>query len=622
MVMLKKWMLSKELPIVGVLALCIFAIWSAAWRGTLTHLGSLRASDALALFEDRLQDEIHRIEAAGRAAESIVLRNPLNESHSDGLETILPFLDHSGALTNLVLWRKDGRSATIMRTAQGWDLLLTRPGKTEQFFTLRGSDRVRMEQMPTASRPYLAQQRPWFRFGSSRSAPGWMPGRYTFWGSGIEGLSYVIPIRGKEGELLGIVSADVQLNVLQRFAKRLAASEAYKFTALFSDGTPVFTHHDPETDSGGGVTGQGGRTPSLRGYLQGFLRPDHIPIAAEHSGTFAGQGADFQVHTTTGALLPRVHLLFWVSLLATELLFAGFAWSMFHLHQGLLRPLLGLLRRRKRNTRTVGSSENAVVPGEELSDVWEISQIVKQVLSADQIESERDQLLRQLERIQRVESVGELAAGYVHDANNQLALALCQIDLCREAVGGRQVLTGFLEKAQSPITTCSELLQRLLAFSRKSSGQKASIDLNALCRSLGTLLGPALGNKVHLHLDLSPVLPTIFGDPIQLEQALTNILLNARDAMPAGGTIHLITLDSPAGPCIEVRDEGEGIPSEIHRHIFEPFFTTKGPEKGTGLGLFMVSCIMKAHGGRVELRPRPDRGACFQLCFPVPAELA
>ena len=239
----------------------------------------------------------------------------------------------------------------------------------------------------------------------------------------------------------------------------------------------------------------------------------------------------------------------------------------------------------------------------------------------------------QLQQLERVETVARLAGGVAHEANNQMAVVLgaATFILRRpdlpEAV--RQDATYIQEAAERT----AAITQQLLAFSRRQVVQPRVLDLNATIRAFETILRRSVAAEVDLRLDLAPTLGQVRIDEGQLQQVLLNLTLNARDAMPNGGTLVLetreIQLPSPEttrhgidvrpGAYVQmvVRDTGTGMDMATRAHIFEPFFTTKGVGRGTGLGLASVYGIVKQSDGYVFADSSPGRGTSMTVLLPV-----
>ena len=243
--------------------------------------------------------------------------------------------------------------------------------------------------------------------------------------------------------------------------------------------------------------------------------------------------------------------------------------------------------------------------------------------------------LRQADRMQ---ALGTMAGGVAHDFNNLLTAILGSLELAARAAGPNERLQRLLETASAAADRGAALTQRLLSFSRQRETALLAVDVNGLVRAMDDLLARSIDRPgIRIVQALAPMLPSVLVDPAQLELALLNLCINARDAMGDAGIITLGTRSLqtavpepdellvagslPDGPCVavSVADTGCGMSQAVAARIFEPFFTTKEIGHGTGLGLSMVYGFMQQSGGTVRLRTAPGRGACFELCLPVVA---
>jgi PAS domain S-box-containing protein len=249
------------------------------------------------------------------------------------------------------------------------------------------------------------------------------------------------------------------------------------------------------------------------------------------------------------------------------------------------------------------------------------------VIAAEDITTEQT-LEAQLVQSQKMESLGVLAGGIAHDFNNILTGILGYASLLKMRLAPDDPNLVAIEVIERSGLRARGLIQQLMGFARRSAMVEATVDVNILVSEIVLLLEKAAWQGVSIRVDLDPASPKIVADSGQIHQALMNLCVNARDALPPeGGTIFLKT-QSRSTPSrtdpkqeeewveISVRDTGSGIEPEVLPHIFEPFFTTKAFGKGTGLGLSVTYGIAKAHGGEITVRSEPGRGSTFTLHFP------
>ena len=235
----------------------------------------------------------------------------------------------------------------------------------------------------------------------------------------------------------------------------------------------------------------------------------------------------------------------------------------------------------------------------------------------------RRELERQLRQTQKLEAVGRLAGGVAHDFNNVLQVVIGRPDeLARRARSDDD--RSDLADIGAAAERAAALTRQLLAFSRRQALAPVDLDLNEVVRELERMLGRLIGDDVLLRVELAPTPLHVRADRSQLEQVVLNLVVNARDAMPRGGTIVVSTapFDDGAGGRwvrLEVSDTGCGMDEATAARAFEPFFTTKGDDRGTGLGLATVHGIATQSGGRVRLRTAPGRGATISIELPAVA---
>jgi PAS domain S-box-containing protein len=231
--------------------------------------------------------------------------------------------------------------------------------------------------------------------------------------------------------------------------------------------------------------------------------------------------------------------------------------------------------------------------------------------------TERSRLFEQIAHSQKMESTGTLASGVAHDFNNILAIILPHAQLIKDRLEASSQEHRFAEVIISASQRAALVTRHLLSLARKDPGVRKVINLNEIIRATGKLLEETLERRVQLQFDLDPCQPHIRADETQIQQALLNLAINARDAMPEGGLLVFATRCAEGQAKLEVADTGVGIDHANLPKIFDPFFTTKGESKGTGLGLSIVYGIVRESGGTIEVESEPGRGSRFMLSFPA-----
>ena len=229
---------------------------------------------------------------------------------------------------------------------------------------------------------------------------------------------------------------------------------------------------------------------------------------------------------------------------------------------------------------------------------------------------------------QRLEATGLLAGGVAHDFNNLLSVIKGSCDVLAKLTEPSDARLEMVRQIQTAAARAAALTKQLLAFSRRQVLEPRVIDLNRTIAGLEHICRPLVGEGIELLWSLDPKLPTISADPAQIEQVVVNLVVNARDAMPSGGTLELSTarassaeLSSPEVSSVplvrlSVKDSGSGMSSEVKSRIFEPFFTTKAPGKGTGLGLSTVYGIVRQSGGYIAVDSELLKGTTFHVFLP------
>jgi signal transduction histidine kinase len=246
---------------------------------------------------------------------------------------------------------------------------------------------------------------------------------------------------------------------------------------------------------------------------------------------------------------------------------------------------------------------------------------------------EREEALAKVAEMQKLESLGQLTGGLAHDFNNLLMVIQANLELARKHTKGNERLTVWLGRAMEAADRGAALTKRMLAFARRQDLKPENISLSEVVRGMAEMMSRSLDPTVRIAVDIPGDLPSVRIDRNQFELALLNLGLNARDAMPSGGTL-TITARSVNGARIpeklergsyvqlSVADNGVGMDAETLKRASEPFFTTKPVGKGSGLGLSMVHGLILQSGGALQIASRPNEGTVVSLWLPVATDLA
>ncbi len=246
-------------------------------------------------------------------------------------------------------------------------------------------------------------------------------------------------------------------------------------------------------------------------------------------------------------------------------------------------------------------------------------------------DTKRKRLEQQLMQAQKMEGLGTLAGGIAHDFNNILAIILGYTTRLEQWRSDPSHIPGAIKVIKDAVERGAALVQQLLTSARQTEAQFSSLDLNDLIRELEKMLQATFPKMIAFDLRLDPALPHITADRSQIHQVLLNLCVNARDAMPSGGTMTFETsmatgeevgdyftgAEQEKYACIRVRDTGTGMSRQEKAHIFEPFYTTKERGKGTGLGLSVVYGVVNSHRGFVHVDSEPNKGTTFSIYLPL-----
>ena len=256
---------------------------------------------------------------------------------------------------------------------------------------------------------------------------------------------------------------------------------------------------------------------------------------------------------------------------------------------------------------------------------------IKHILSITRDITERTLLEEQLRQMQKLEGLGTLAGGIAHDFNNILGIILAYISSLKRFKDDSKKIDFAIETITNAVRRGTTLVQQILTFARKTETAFGAVNVNDVVTEIMTMIMGTFPKILTYAQNFDKTLPYISADHSQLYQALLNLCVNARDAMPAGGVLSIKTYmesavnlhdqypdaDASSYICLEVSDTGEGMTLETQKHIFEPFFTTKGVGKGTGLGLAVVFGIIQTHKGFIDVESELGRGTTFRLYLPA-----
>jgi two-component system, cell cycle sensor histidine kinase and response regulator CckA len=249
--------------------------------------------------------------------------------------------------------------------------------------------------------------------------------------------------------------------------------------------------------------------------------------------------------------------------------------------------------------------------------IYAVCTIATDITERRRSAEERAELEARLAQAQRLESVGQLAGGVAHDFNNLLSVILTCVGFAQRELPADHPVRDDVEEIGRAADRAAALTRQLLMFSRREVVTPQVVDVAGLVRDLERLLNRTLSERVALRISCGPDIVPVLIDPAQLEQVLVNLAVNARDAMPEGGTLSIAVAGVDGGVRITAADDGVGMPPEVRERAFEPFFTTKEAGEGTGLGLATVHGVVTDAGGTVDITSELDHGTVVTIFLPA-----
>lgn len=283
--------------------------------------------------------------------------------------------------------------------------------------------------------------------------------------------------------------------------------------------------------------------------------------------------------------------------------------------RGVVRNLEARFRRKDGSTLWGLFSARALM----LDGAVHLLSVARDVDAWRRAEQEREELREALQEAQRLESIARLASGVAHDFNNMLTVIRGFTGLLERQIQD-EALRAEVQEIDHAATRAAELTRQLLAFGRRQVLLPRTVSLTALVGRMRKMLRRLLPATIAIRVELADAACVVHADPGQLEQVIANLAVNARDAMPDGGTltlrVHEAERDGRDWSVIEVEDTGVGMDDETLSQVFEPFFTTKAPDRGTGLGLSSVDGVVHQSGGFMEVDSAPGDGSRFRVWLP------
>ena len=251
----------------------------------------------------------------------------------------------------------------------------------------------------------------------------------------------------------------------------------------------------------------------------------------------------------------------------------------------------------------------------------ELRIVIEMALYKHAAEQERRRLEQQLRRSEKMEAIGQLAGGIAHDFNNVLTAILGNCRSLRGQLPADQPTHRQVTQIETAAERAAHMTRQLLAFGRDADDQPVALDLGAQIHHTAALLGHLIGDAIAVEIAIAPDLRAVVARSSELEQVIMNLVLNARDAMPDGGTVTIAAHNAPGTDEVQltVTDTGNGMDAATRARVFEPFFTTKDVGAGTGLGLATVYAVVSRSHGRIDVASEPGKGTTFSIWLPSTA---
>jgi len=598
--------LSRQLLLIQVPLMAV--LMGLVWWGTRTLLLEWAQRDARSALGLAVETLDQRLTAVERAAEFVGAYWRQGRLHLEDPEStaalLMPWLSTRDDLIVLNLVDNEGRAQLYIRTETGWrlrEIQLLPDGQRPLRWMNVGPEGLVPPQIPRKKEGRLDPRlRPWYQETRQLRTPAWSQPYAFDPPESKRVVTYLVPLPESHGRPGGALGFDLPAKRLDGLLDSLRPTPGSAFWLLDGQGA-VLASSGVASDGPPPVPGKGPLIPKgATFHTAGMAVPGH-----------AGASWQLLLAIPERDMLASAHGRLWgLTAAAGLLLLLPFGWV---LVQGA--RLSRVIQDLADGALHMGSGTRPEPVVTHVEEFHILSQALRQ---AHQNLSERQELQRQFLLRQRLETLGTLAGGIAHDVNNQLNATLMHLRMAQEAAGSGEALQGRLAKAEEAVTRCAKTTRDLLAFGQKGRPDAEPLRLNELVQRNADMLRRVLGGRISVEVDLEDGLPLILGEAQQLEQVLLNLGVNARDAMPEGGTLCFRTRSLASGRVrLSVSDSGSGIRPEVLPHVFEPFFTTKPVGEGSGLGLAVAYGILQSHGGSLHVESSPGQGATFHLDFPV-----
>ena len=599
--------------LLGILLPLLAIMLGLVWWGSRSLLLSLAHRDGEARLRIAVQALDRRLTTVERAGGFISSyweqgRLPFDDTEASAA-LLMPWVLRQDEVGVVNLLDEAGRSLLLIQGNNRWrarEIRLDPEGRRLLRWQDAGAEGIEppyasFDHFPT----YDARRRPWYQEARLLQAPRWStPYRLDPPESRLV-MTWLTPLRETSGQLVGALGLDILPQDLHAFLGLLRPTSGSRLWVLDHGNTILASAHGAQAEVPAPLAGD--RT-ELAGQTFQVLRSD-VPV---HPGTQWRMVLAIPERDLLAAAQARI---LGLTAVAFILLTLPLLWG---LRVG--RQLADEVQVLAKAADRLGAGELPDLPFQQVTEFHTVAQALRRAHAEIQ---EQARMQQRLQHGQRMETLGTLAGGIAHDVNNHLNAIMGQLFLARESLPEGHLSSQRMAQAEDVARRCAKVTRALLTFSRHGKPELAPLDLNDLVAGTAEVLEHVLGGLVLVELDLASDLPQVLGDPLQLEQVIMNLAVNARDSMADGGRLLFRTrLGQDRAVELSVTDSGAGIAAEDLQRIYEPFFTTKPVGQGTGLGLAMVLGIVQNHGGRIEVESELGKGTTFTLTFPAAPEEA